>query len=308
MWWKKVLYFLLVIVLGFGITVLSGSINFNIQAKNMTKNYASNKQYDMVERLFCYVTPNQNQYIYSYDNNDNSHLDIYPSLVKNPYYIYYIDEGYVVKYDIIEEALTFSLFNIPSSFSLSDSNDKKGEIKLTLNNEKTIDLFFDNRDKEEGELNYYINFYSFVEQYYSLTAYITFDDYVKYAGNEEVKITNVTIIDGKGETYYQYNFDSLFNFSSFLHSQYKVVCKEYRDFMLEYGQTIAVGAYEEKDRLIKNIDKVTNDNPERFYPKPSTAIIFTTTSFILTISITLAAYLSVAIVVTRNIFFRKKHH
>ena len=303
MWWKKVLYFLLVIVLGFGITVIAGSINFSVQAKNLNKKFAEEKDYAMVERFFCYTTPKETLYKYRFDNQDQSHVDIYPCLVKQPYYVYYVDEGYVVKYDIVEEAIAFSLFNLPNSFIKEDKFENKGKIALILENNEIINIDFDNRDKEDGQMNYYINFYSYIDAYYSLTAYITYDDYISKAQDQKIK--QVEIYDGNGSKFYSYTLEYPMNFEGYMHETYKEACKNYREFMLEYGQSIALGSFQEKARLLGVIDEITNTN-DAFFPKPSTNIIFASDSFILTISITLAAYISIAIVATKLIFFNKK--
>lgn len=308
MWWKKLLYFLLVIVLGFGITVISGSINFHAQTKTLLKNYVNDKNYAMVERFFCYTTPKEEMYKFKYTNSDNSHIDIYPCLVKHPYYVQYPDGSHNIKYDIVEEALSFSLFHLPSNFYLEDKADSKGRIELFFTDNTSLDLDFDNRDKEEENVNYFINFYSFVSQFYSLTVYITYNDYITFTNDENIKISNIKIYDGSGQEFYNHLFNNPIGFDGSMHTRYKDACQEYREFMLEYGQTIAVGAYEEKNRLLKNIDEITKNNADNYFLKPSTNIIFTTTSFILTISITLSAYISIAIVITRLIFRKRKRH
>ena len=304
MWWKKLLYFLLITVLGFGIVVISGSINFNYQSKNLMRSFVESKEYVMVERFFCYTTPKEELYKYRNDKDD-VHIDAYECLVKQPYYIYYSDEGYVVKYDIIEEALAFSLFNLPNNFKLADSGKNKGGVLLHFDTDETIMVNFDNRFKEDGEMNYYINFYSYISQYDSLTVYITYDDFLSLISSETAKINMIEIVDGNGVSFYQFPVGKPFNFEGPMHEKYREACKEYREFMLEYGQSIGLGAFEEKKRLLTVIDDITA-NDENYFAKPSTNIIFASMSFILTISIVSAAYISIAIVVTRLIFHRKK--
>lgn len=307
MWWKKLLYSLLIIFLGFGITVISGSINFNTQSKTLIKRYSKQKDYEMVERFFCYVTTDPNSYFVSKDYQD-IHYDVYPCLVKHPYYKYYVDEGHVVVYDVVEEAIGFTFFSLPKSFSLKDKNNNKGQVKLTLSDERTISLHFDNKDKEDGEMNYYIDFYSFSSQYYSLSVYITRHDYFAIENIDNVSITKMELIDGNNVSYFEELLTSKpVNFNHQLFVDYKTSTDNYYDFMMEYGYTISEGAFRERKRLLNEIDKVTENNAV-YHAKPSKMIILSTNSFILTISLTIAIYTSIAIVITRLIFYRKKNY
>ena len=91
-----------------------------------------------------------------------------------------------------------------------------------------------------------------------------------------------------------------------MHNDYFEALQEYRNYILEYGEAISVTTYERKDAKLKAIDKITNDNPQKYLSKPSTSVVLASDRFILTISLTLAIYLSIAIVVTRLIFNKKK--
>ena len=303
MWWKKVLYFLLVIVLGIGVTMIGGSICFNVKSKHLLRDCVSSEKYYTVERFFNYTMPTENDYFYKRNQEDGSRIEVYPCLVKQPYYKYTPKDGIYVKYDIVEEAVAFSLFNLPGNFSLEG---QEGKIKLSLDNSNTIDLFFDNTPYTTEDINYYINFYSYIEHYYSLTVYITYDDYINHGGNADSSINSIEIFDGNGTSFYQINLDAKPNFLTNMHNDYYEVCQDYRNYILEYGEAISVTTYERKEAKLKAIDQVTENNPTKYFPKPSTNVVLASDAFILTISITLAAYISIAIVVTRLIFFRKK--
>ena len=303
MWWKKLLYFLLVIVLGIGITMISGSICFNVLSKNLLKDNVKENNFYTVERFFSYTTGKESDRFYSQKQEDGSTIEVYPCLVKQPYYKYTPKDGIYVKYDIIEEAISFSLFNLPESFVLEG---QAGEVKLSLDNSNTIDLYFDNTPYTDEDINYYIDFYSYIEHYYSLTVYITYNDFIAHGGAEDTHINAIEIIDGKGTSFYNIEFANKPSFLTQMHNNYYEVCQEYRNYILEYGEAISVTTFERKDAKLKAIDQVTSDNPDKYLPKPSKTIVLASDSFILTISITLAAYISIAIVVTRLIFFRKK--
>ena len=303
MWWKKLLYFILVVVLGAGITMISGSICFNALAKNLLKDNVEENNFYTVERFFSYATGKETDRFYSQKQGDGATIEAYPCLVKQPYYKYTPKDGVYVKYDIIEEAISFSLFHLPESF-VTEGVD--GKVKLSLDNGNTIDLFFDNTPYKDEDINYYINFYSYIEHYYSLTIYITYKDYIAHGGANDASINSIEVFDGKGTSFYNIEFTNKPSFMTQMHNDYYEVCQEYRNYILEYGEAISVTTYERKDARLKAIDQVTADNPDKYMAKPSTTIVLASDAFILTISITLAAYISIAIVVTRLIFFRKK--
>ena len=124
MWWKKLLYFLLVIVLGIGIITLSGSITFNSLSKNLLKNGVKNHQYALVESFFNYTTPIDKEKFLIKDDDD-VHFEIYPCLVKQPYFkIEKSTNKYGVAYDIVEEAIGFSFFHLPKTFAFTDKDVK----------------------------------------------------------------------------------------------------------------------------------------------------------------------------------------
>ena len=306
MWWKKLFYFLFVIFLGFGTTVLAASINFHEQSKQIVQTYLAKKDYQAVECFFAYAMPNNNKKFIIHDFGDKAHLEVYPCLVKHPYFGYVEGHDIVVKYDVVEDSVAFSLFNVPSNFVTKDTGTNKGGVEITLSDNSTIFLNFDNTFKEEGDFNYYINFYSYISQYYSLTVYLNYEDFIDLGYSENITFKSFKVLDGKGTEHYQYTFSKEVGYNSELHQDFKDMTHDYHEFMMVNGMAIHVGAYEEKARLLKVIDDYIANHSDKYNGKPSTGIIFTTDSFILTVSITAAAYLSIAIVVTRLIFFKKK--
>ena len=303
MWWKKLLYFLLVIVLGAGITMISASIAFNSLSKNLLKDSVKNENYFTVERFFSYTTYKDKTYFYNQKQDDGSTIDVYSSLVKQPYYKTTQKDGTYVKYDIIEETISFSLFNLPENFKNSG---KDGKISIILDNSNTIDLYFDNTSKTDEDINYYINFYSYISVYHSLSIYITYNDFIAHGGSIESAIVSAKIFDGSGKEFYSLEFLNKPSFATQMHDDYFDALQEYRNYILQYGEAISVTTYERKEAKLNAIEKITEDNPTKYSPKPSTNIVLASDAFILTISITMAAYISISIVVTRLIFHRKK--
>ncbi len=305
MWWKKLLYSLLVVVLGIGITTLSGSIAFNTLSKNLLKEASNHKEYTKVESFFNYVSVKDEEK-FLIENKDDIHYEIYPCLVKQPYFKKNMSGQYYVKYDIVEEAIGFSFFNLPKEFSYKDK-DNKGEVLLKLSNGNDYHIYINNVDQEETAPNFHIDFSDFVGQYYSLNMYITYNDFLAKTESEDISITSVSLIDGNGKTYIEKTLDKVFDFKADIFILYKEACQNYRNYILQYGEANSVTTYERKDALLQKINQITKDNPNRFIAKPNKTIVLADTRFILTISITLAAYISLAIVVTRIIFFKKKY-
>ena len=303
MWWKKLLYFLLVIVLGIGITMISASICFNTLSKHLLRDSVKEEKFYTVERFFSYTTCKETDHFYKQKQEDGSTIEVYPCLVKQPYYKTTGKDGTYVKYDIIEEAVSFSLFDLPENFKTEGI---PGKIQLFLDNSNVINLFFDNTSATTEDINYYINFYSYIPHYYSLTTYITYNDFIAHGGASDASIDSVKVFDGKGDVFYDISFTNKPNFMTEMHNDYYEALQEYRDYILQYGEAISVTTYERKDAKLAAIDKITEDNPNKYLPKPSTTIVLASDAFILTISITLAAYISIAIVLTRLIFQRKK--
>ena len=304
--WKKILYFLLVVILGFGVTMIAATTNFNIQSKELIGSYANKKEYHTVERFFAYAMPKEDQTFYTKDFQDGAHIEIYPCLVKHPYYGKSENGSLYTRFTTIEDSIAFTIFNLPSNFVSSDQQNKQGGIELTLSNNSTIFLSFDNSKKEKGELNYWINFYSYISFYYSLTVYINYEDYVDLGYSEDITFSSYKIFDGNENKKYQDTFVTSVGFNSELHNIFKEPIHNYHAYMMENGATVNVEIYEEKDRLLTIIENLVSTNKEKLDLKPSSNIIFSTDSFILTISITIAVYISLAIVITRIIFFRKK--
>ena len=307
MWWKKLLYYLLVVVLGIGITTLSASICFNNLSKDVVKTAVKNEQYTYAESFFNYVSVNDQDKFYAKKSN-NSQIEIYPCLIKQPYFRY--DESkkiYIQTYDIVEEAIGITIFNLPESFSLEDTKETKGLAKLILDNETSIDLFYDNSKSEDSTTtNHRINFYSYVNEYDSLTVYITFSDFVKQSGNEDRNIRKIEIYDGKSQIFY--SIDDLQNvgFHNSLNSDYHESCMAYREYMLLYGEGKSVTTFERKDALLKKIEEITNTHRDKYIPKPDRTVVMKENAFILTIALTLSIYISVAIFVSGLIWHRKK--
>ena len=283
--------------------MISGSIAFNSLSKRLLSDSVKEQNYFLVERFFSYTTYTSPSYFYNQKQSDGTAIDVYSSLVKQPYYKTTQKDGTYVKYDIIEEAISFSLFNLPENFK---NNGKDGKITVILDNSNEIDLYFDNTSKTEEDINYNINFYSYISVYHSLSIYITYNDFIAHGGSEEASIVSAKVFDGSGKEFYTLSFTEKPNFMSQMHNDYFDALQEYRNYILQYGEAISVTTYERKEAKLLAIDKITEDNPNNYAPKPSTNIVLASNAFILTISITMAAYISIAIVVTRLIFHRKK--
>jgi len=285
--------------------MIFGSVNFNAQSKTLIADYAKKGQYEMVERFFCYASSDESIHFASKEI-DGTHVDVYPCIVKQPRYIPLSDGSHPVIYDTLEEAIGFSFFNLPSSFAYQDNPSNKGMVQLHLSGGQEVALHFDNKDKEEGEINYYLDFYSFVSQFASLTIYITRDDYLSIASDASKCIESISLFDGNGVSYVDcLAIEKEANFNHPMFVDYLESTNNYGAFMEVYGQTISENAFTEKQRLQDEIDHVTSSH-ENYHPKPEKTIILTTDSFILTISISASAYIAIAIVVTKLIFFRKK--
>ena len=142
--------------------------------------------------------------------------------------------------------------------------------------------------------------------YHSLSVYITYNDFISHGGSAESSIVSAKIFDGSGKEFYSLNFLNKANFMTKMHEDYFDALQEYRNYILQYGEAISVTTYERKEAKLNAIEKITEDNPTIYSPKPSTNIVLASDAFILTISITIAAYISIAIVITRLIFHRKK--
>ena len=75
-----------------------------------------------------------------------------------------------------------------------------------------------------------------------------------------------------------------------------------------YGEAHSVTTYERKYALKDKIDEIAINNPDKYLKQPSTNTVLNTTPFILTISLVASIYISIAIVVSWNIFHRKKSY
>ena len=303
MWWKKLLYFLLVIVLGIGITTLSGSIAFNSLSKDLLKKSVKNYEYTLVESFFNYASV-KDEDKFLIDNEGDIHYEVYPCLVKQPYFIDTKTAGYGVKYDIVEEAIGFSFFHLPKDFVYKD-NLVKAEVLLSLDNGEQFHLYLNNVDQEETAPNFHIYFPDYVKEYYSLNIYVTYNDFYPDGDDQVLTITKFELIDGNNQKYIEKEFINKPTFHSEIGYMFREACQQYREYILKYGEAHSVTTYERKDALLKKIDQIIKDNPNRFIPKPSKTIVLGETSFILTISITIAAYISIAIGVTRLLFKKK---
>lgn len=304
MWWKKLLYYLLVVVLGIGITTLSGSIAFNALSKNVLKEASQHKEYAKVESFFNYVSVKDEEKFLIDDQND-IHYEIYPALVNQPYFKKNGAGEYYVKYDIVEEVIGFSFFNIPKEFSYKEK-ETKAEILLKLSNGNDYHIYVNNVGNDEEAANFHIDFSDFVDQYYSLNMYVTYNDFINVTESEEISITAISLIDGHGKKFIEKSLEKNINFNADMFVLLKEACQKYREYILQYGEAHSVTTYERKNALLDNINKIVKDNSSRFITRPNKTIVLADTRFLLTISITLAAYISLAIVITKLIFFKKK--
>ena len=304
MWWKITLYALLVVVLGIGITTLSGSIAFNALASSSVAEAVAQGNYTLAESFFNYVSV-RDSWKFSSIEKEGVRCEVYPCLVKQPYFYNFGDGRYSTKYDIIEEAIAISFYHLPSDFAYRDA-EAKAQIALSLSNETVYRIYLNNDVEEDTAPNYHIDFSSYVDQYKGLTVYATYDDFISNGGALNDDIVGVTLYDGKGQKALEIELSEKANFRSSFAGLYHTACQDYRAFMLEYGEYNSVTGLQRKKELIASIDSITNDHPEVLVARPSTTIILADTRFLLTISITLAAYASIAIVVSKAIFGRKR--
>ena len=304
MWWKRILYYLIVVILGIGITTLSGSIAFNTLSTNLIKKASKENNYTTVENYFTYITVTDIDKFYSGDVND-VHVETFPCIVTQPYYKKGLDGGISVKYDIQEEAICFSFFHLPKTFQYSDKT-AKSRLNLQLSNGNAIDLLFDNLKENEDAINYHINFVSYVEMYYSLNIYITYDDFISHGGSLEASINRIELFDGNNSSSLSLTFNNRINFMSNFHNDFHEVCQKYRDYILLYGEAHSVTTYERKYALKDKIDQVAINNPNKYLTQPKTTTVLATTPFILVISLTASIYISLAIVASWNIFHKKR--
>ena len=257
MWWKRILYYLIVVILGIGITTLSGSIAFNTLSTNLIKKASKENNYTTVENYFTYITVTDIDKFYSGDVND-VHVETFPCIVTQPYYKKGLDGGISVKYDIQEEAICFSFFHLPKTFQ------------------------------------------------YSLNIYITYDDFISHGGSLEASINRIELFDGNNSSSLSLTFNNRINFMSNFHNDFHEVCQKYRDYILLYGEAHSVTTYERKYALKDKIDQVAINNPNKYLTQPKTTTVLATTPFILVISLTASIYISLAIVVSWNIFHKKR--
>ena len=306
MWWKKLLYYLLVIVLGIGITTLSASICFSALSKNIVKDAVKEGKYTYAESFFNYVSVNDENKFYS-NKFENTTIEVYPCLIKQPYYRYDESKGYLLAYDVVEEAIGITLFNIPESFKLEDTNDAKGLARLSLDNNSSLDLCFDNsKSEDETNINHRINFYSYFEEYGSLTVYITYSDFFSKTENDNLNINKIEIFDGTGTLFFNIENLNNINFHHFLNDDYHEACMAYREYMMQYGEGKSVTTFERKAALLKAIEDITTTHPDKYVPKPEKTVVLKEDAFILTVSLTLSIYIALAVFVTGAIFYRKK--
>lgn len=303
MWWKKVLYGLLVLVLGIGIATLSGSIAFNALSNGLLYEASSNKDYRTIESFFNYVSVIDSEK-YVIEDKDTVHFEMYPCLVSQPYFKKNGVGEYYVKYDIVEMAIGLSFFNLPDDFSYKD-NDTKGEVLLELENGTNYHVYINNVTDNEDSPNYHIDFSDFINEYYSFNIYVTYNDFIKQTENEGLNIKSVSLVDGNGSLFYKKVITKQLNFKLSFFAKYKEAAQNYREYMLLYGEGHSVTTFERKEALLQKINQITKENIEIFIARPSKTIVLSDTRYVLTISLTIAIYLSIAIVVTKIIFFKK---
>lgn len=306
MWWKKLLYYLLVTVLGIGITTLSASICFSVLSKDIVKTAVKEGKYTYAESFFNYVSVNDENKFYS-NKFENTTIEVYPCLIKQPYYRHDDKSGYVLAYDVVEEAIGITLFNIPDTFKLEDVNDTKGFARLSVDNNSLLDLYFDNsKSEDETNINHRINFYSYFEEYGSLTVYVTYSDFLAKTGSDNLNINKIEIFDGTGTSFFNVEGLNNVNFHHFLNGDYHEVCMAYREYMMQYGEGKSVTTFERKAALLKAIEDVTTTHPDKYVPKPEKTVVLKEDAFILTVALTLSIYIALTVFVTGVIFYRKK--
>ena len=304
MWWKILLYSLLVLVLGVGVTTLSGSIAFNTLASNLVSEAVAAKDYTLAESFFTYVNASRDWKFASLTKNE-TRVEVYPCLVKQPYYYYLGEARYSMKYEIVEEAIAVSFYHLPKGISYEDG-EEKAQVSLSFSGGGQYPIYLHNDSEDETAANFHIDFSSYIPQYKGLTVYVTYHDFIAHGGALETDISALSLQNGKGEEVLSVDLPKAANFRSSFSNIYRSACEEYRDFMLEYGEYNSVTGLRRKKELLAAIDSVTKQNKGTCIARPSTSIVLGDTRFILAISIALASYISIAVVVTRVIFFKKK--
>ena len=152
---------------------------------------------------------------------------------------------------------------------------------------------------------YHIDFSDFIHEYYSFNIYVTYNDFIKQTENESLNIKSVSLVDGNGSLFYKKVITKELNFKLSFFAKYKEAAQNYREYMLLYGEGHSVTTFERKDALLQKINQITKDNIEIFIERPSKTIVLSDTRYVVIVSLTLAIYLSISIVVTKIIFFKK---
>lgn len=303
MWWKKLLYAIGALIIGAGTTAIVMTASFHSTFVEIAENAVKNKDYDLSQSFYYYVSSKNSDRFLTKNFEDGVHLEVQPIITKQPHYSYSdYEQKMVVDYETIEEGIGFSLFHLPKTFDLS-SNGKNAGITIVFDNSNSVTLPFNNEGVEKGSINYNINFTEYSKAYSFMPNSIVRSDYIASSLDENAKITKIDIHDDKGVVQYTHTFVETYpHLSEKLHSIFGETLDKFNEESRSYYEHINVQTLERKQALERKIKELVETNKSKIIPMQSETIVLQSDKMVIAVSLTIAIYVTVAIIFGNFLF------
>lgn len=304
---KKILYILISLIVGAIVVFTTCYISFTDIYKDICKSAVKDGDYSLAESFFYDYTVKDDNKFYA-KNYNSTRIEVFPAVINNTYFK--IDEYNNVTQDYLayDDVIAISIFNLPDSFATSDKVSKNGRVELKLSNGGNYTVYFDNTSSDPASANYNLNFYKYIDQYSQLTIYITYDDFILNGNDVDTSFSSMNIYDGNSVLFTKIDFFDYPSFSNVIHKKFYTSIHEYKEFVKE-NRSVTVVNVEKQNELKANVTNVYENNKNIIVAKPNRSIVFSTNTFVLRLSIVVAAFLAIDIVLGIQLLrYSKKHY